>query len=242
MGRGARTWRCIWQELRRKTSQAISSTVVVWSSMCRFITLESQWTTIDTGISILFGKHPLGMKWWRLLASICRRTNSINSRRKPMILLIFIPQCIPSCDQVCAKFCVLQFCQMSFECCQFNAGNSIPCREWEWGEAMRDRGVILLLFLFAAKIYGNDRWLVAFAALVKNFVFQIAMLYNQRRASFIFFEISIILSASLMGMPHWQMLSWFFFERERFWGLGWHACCVVACVDFAVYQSACKFT
>ena len=185
------------------------------------------------------------MKWWRLLASICKRTKSINSRRNPMILLIFIPQCIPSCDQVCAKFCVLQFCQMSFECCQFNAGNSIPCREWEWGVAMRDRGVILLLFLFAAKIYGNDRWLVAFAALVKNFVFQIAMLYNQRRASFIFrdFDYSECFIDGNVTLTNAVMV--FFRSREVLGfgvacmlccGLCWF-CCISICVQ--VYITIC---
>ena len=104
---------------------------LVSCSMCRVITLEGQWTTIDTCISILFAKYSLDMKWWRLFASSCRITKSINSTKIPMIILIFIPQCVPSCNHACAKFCVQQFCQMSYECCQFNAGNYIPCRERE---------------------------------------------------------------------------------------------------------------
>ena len=67
------------------------------------------------------------------------------------------------------------------------------------------------------------------------------MLYNQRRASFIFlyFDYSECFIDGDVTLTNAVM---FFFERERFWGFGWHACCVVACVDFAVYQSACKFT
>ena len=83
---GAMTWRSLWQQLRTRTSQATLSTVVVWSSTWRLITLQSQETTIENWISTLFGKHPLGTKSWRLLASICARTKSISSLRKSMLM------------------------------------------------------------------------------------------------------------------------------------------------------------
>ena len=67
------------------------------------------------------------------------------------------------------------------------------------------------------------------------------MLYNQRRASFIFrdFDYSEYFIDGNVTLTNIVIV---FFDRERFWGLGWHAWCVVVCVDFAVYQSACKFT